>query len=115
MAKKECSICLTQINNIDICVTACNHTFHTSCLMRSNNNACPLCRSCIHSGPKSSSNEAIAKFFVDYEEYIKESDKRCDDMEKEREIQFLEREKEYKKKLKEKDIQKYELFFKNSK
>ena len=112
----DCPICLTKINNIDICVTTCNHTFHTSCLMRSNNNnTCPLCRSCIYSSKSSSSSNTIPQWYKDYEEYIKESDKRCDKMEKKREIEYIEREEQHKKYLKETDKQKYELFYNNKK
>lgn len=42
-----CSICLEDINvdmNIDLSVTKCNHTFHTSCLLKCKNKKCPICR-----------------------------------------------------------------------
>ena len=111
----DCPICLTKINNIDICVTTCNHTFHTSCLMRYKNNACPLCKSCIYSPKSSSSSNSISEVYADYEEYMKQIDKECDEKEKEEEIKYFERREEHKKKLKEKDIQKYELFYNNKK
>lgn len=38
-----CPVCLENIGKINCCVTACNHTFHTSCLLQCNG-LCPLCR-----------------------------------------------------------------------
>lgn len=41
-----CPVCLEAIGKINCCVTACNHTFHTSCLMQCNG-LCPLCRTTV--------------------------------------------------------------------
>jgi hypothetical protein len=45
----ECCICLDEISDIsNRVITECNHTFHTSCLMKNiaaNGFACPCCRS----------------------------------------------------------------------
>lgn len=41
-----CPVCLENIGKINCCVTACNHTFHTSCLMQCNG-LCPLCRTTV--------------------------------------------------------------------
>jgi len=44
----ECSICLDHINNKDLHVTKCNHTFHHLCyykfIKHKNNTSCPNCR-----------------------------------------------------------------------
>jgi len=47
----ECSICLDKLDkDKDISITSCNHTFHTSCLLKwicnngSGEGGCPLCR-----------------------------------------------------------------------
>jgi len=42
-----CSICLSSVDTTtNQCTTACNHTFHTSCLLEASqtNPTCPLCR-----------------------------------------------------------------------
>jgi hypothetical protein len=84
--------------------------------MRSNNNICPLCRSCIYSNSKSSSNsDTIPQWYKDYEEYIKESDKRCDEIEKQSEIEYIERQEQHKKYIEKTDKQKYELFYNHKK
>jgi hypothetical protein len=40
----ECCICLEKILNKNITITECNHLFHTSCLLKYNNQKCPICR-----------------------------------------------------------------------
>jgi hypothetical protein len=40
----ECCICLNKILNKNISITECNHSFHTSCLLKYNKQQCPLCR-----------------------------------------------------------------------
>ena len=42
----SCSICFEVLKDSDICKTHCNHTFHTSCLLKwiNSNSNCPLCR-----------------------------------------------------------------------
>jgi hypothetical protein len=47
----NCSICLNPIiddNGINISKTTCEHSFHTSCLLRVENCKCPICRACMH-------------------------------------------------------------------
>jgi hypothetical protein len=39
----ECSICYETINS-DFCSIPCKHEFHKECLMKMNNDKCPLCR-----------------------------------------------------------------------
>ena len=44
---KQCCCCLENINKVDNTVTKCNHSIHTSCLIkwiRTGKNTCPLCR-----------------------------------------------------------------------
>jgi hypothetical protein len=43
----ECSVCLTEINDSDKCITDCNHEFCKQCLDKwfdSKKLSCPLCR-----------------------------------------------------------------------
>ena len=45
--KEKCCCCLENINKVDNTVTKCNHSIHTSCLIkwiRTGKNTCPLCR-----------------------------------------------------------------------
>jgi hypothetical protein len=45
---EDCPICYETITDINVCVTICNHKFHTSCLLtnclKCENNICPICR-----------------------------------------------------------------------
>jgi hypothetical protein len=44
---EDCPICYESITNINVCVTICNHKFHTSCLLTNSlkcENICPICR-----------------------------------------------------------------------
>lgn len=43
MDESMCAVCLESIGKINYCVTECNHTFHTSCLLQCKG-LCPLCR-----------------------------------------------------------------------
>jgi len=54
----DCAICLSQINATDSSTTACNHVFHTSCLILAalvnpTNPLCPLCRGQLTPRPNS--------------------------------------------------------------
>lgn len=45
--EEKCSICLENLDNIDIKKTTCNHFFHKQCIyewINNNKNTCPLCR-----------------------------------------------------------------------
>lgn len=42
--ESECCICLEKILNTNVTITKCNHLFHTSCLLKYNNQKCPICR-----------------------------------------------------------------------
>lgn len=42
--QSECCICLEKMTNKNISITECNHLFHTSCLLKYNNQKCPICR-----------------------------------------------------------------------
>jgi hypothetical protein len=46
--KSECCICLGEILNKNISITECNHSFHTSCLLKYNNKKCPICRQSLY-------------------------------------------------------------------
>jgi hypothetical protein len=59
----KCPICLDLIINIDVCLTKCNHKFHTSCLMKVLTNECPLCRlSLINVNPVENDNTYIPEY-----------------------------------------------------
>jgi len=55
----ECSICMNDISNKNICTTSCNHSFCLSCLLQhlDTNTNCPLCREFIYENESSSSSE----------------------------------------------------------
>jgi hypothetical protein len=59
--KKECPICLDTIHNTDTCTTKCNHTFHLSCLLKSNDNTCPICRAIIPNKSKTIEYDCITR------------------------------------------------------
>lgn len=42
----ECAICYEQIDMVNVTVTTCGHTFHSSCAFKAleNNDCCPMCR-----------------------------------------------------------------------
>jgi hypothetical protein len=44
--EEECSICTKNINQLNSCITACNHKYCLCCLIEhlKRNNNCPLCR-----------------------------------------------------------------------
>ena len=47
----ECPICMETLQNVDIMVTRCGHTFHSTCMiihMRAHDN-CPMCRGTLFS------------------------------------------------------------------
>lgn len=49
MSELNCPICLNELNlkectNTNISTTICNHSFHTSCLLKWKNDKCPMCR-----------------------------------------------------------------------
>ena len=44
----ECCICLEKILNKNISITECNHSFHTSCLLKYNKQKCPICRQLLY-------------------------------------------------------------------
>lgn len=49
----DCPICLKPIDSKeDCCTTKCNHTFHTSCLLKASKTlqTCPMCRANLESG-----------------------------------------------------------------
>lgn len=54
----ECSICMNNISNKNICTTGCNHSFCLSCLLQhlDTNKNCPLCREFIYDNEISSSS-----------------------------------------------------------
>jgi len=57
--KKDCSICLKPIGDVDCFVTKCSHTFHGSCVLNwlkfqrehHKEEHCPLCRSSLNCLP----------------------------------------------------------------
>ena len=56
---EDCPICYEILTNVDVCVTCCNHKFHTGCLLTNSlkcENICPICRTSLSpnvSNPKS--------------------------------------------------------------
>ena len=69
MSLKECPICMEPIQNVNCCITKCNHAFCTSCLLKSSlrSGLCPMCRT------KISENTTITMFVDNKEEIIKRS------------------------------------------
>ena len=46
--QKECCICFERIDYKNVSITECNHSFHTSCLLKYNNKKCPICRQSLY-------------------------------------------------------------------
>jgi len=46
--EKECCICFERIDYKNVSITECNHSFHTSCLLKYNNKKCPICRKSLY-------------------------------------------------------------------
>jgi len=46
--QKECCICFERIDYKNVSITECNHSFHTSCLLKYNNKKCPICRQTLY-------------------------------------------------------------------
>jgi hypothetical protein len=46
--EKECCICFERIDYKNVSITECNHSFHTSCLLKYNNKKCPICRQTLY-------------------------------------------------------------------
>jgi hypothetical protein len=46
--QKECCICFERIVHKNVSITECNHSFHTSCLLKYNNKKCPICRQSLY-------------------------------------------------------------------
>jgi Ring finger domain len=44
---ENCSICLSNMGKVNVCVLECGHQFHTTCIIKCTNNKCPLCRDLI--------------------------------------------------------------------
>ena len=44
IANDCCNICLEQLNNTNVCITICEHKFHTSCIVQCHEKICPVCR-----------------------------------------------------------------------
>ena len=47
MSCENCSICLSNMGKVNVCVLECGHQFHTTCIIKCTNNKCPLCRDLI--------------------------------------------------------------------
>lgn len=71
MEDKECPICYNQIGNVNMCITACNHIFHTDCLMLCGN-SCPMCRTSVIDGSKSSSDLRIPPGTYNMEQFLEQ-------------------------------------------
>jgi hypothetical protein len=71
----ECSICFETIEMINISVTTCGHSFHSSCLFKSlqKNETCPLCRHKLVDIPEDDEDEE------DDEEHDEDDDDEDDD------------------------------------
>lgn len=71
MEESTCSICLVELSvSADFATTNCNHTFHTSCLIQSKTNHCPLCRNDLYIQPEESVNENVFDESIFTEEVI---------------------------------------------
>lgn len=73
---ENCPICYCcfDTNNKDISTTACNHKFHTSCLIMSGNN-CPLCRQHLlynNGYTNSSNNNIIPPGIYSFDEFMEQ-------------------------------------------
>lgn len=59
----SCSICQSEITNINTTTTECGHTFHTSCIFEwvhlRNHNNCPMCRALVIHDPFPADVETI--------------------------------------------------------
>jgi hypothetical protein len=76
----DCAICLSSVNNLNMCITECNHKFHISCLLKVKNNECPLCRAKLYEEDqniKSQNNEDIIidEFYNDMQDIIDHIDR----------------------------------------
>lgn len=135
--QEDCSICYAPINDdVDVCVTICNHKFHTGCLLRCNNTSinhvCPLCRTNVI--PSLSNSKTSGRILPgvynmdDYLEQLKINNISIDsispttqiwldecsesrELQKEMKETKRQREEQYKINLKKTDINKYKLFY----
>ena len=137
MNKPICPICHESMEIVNICVTLCNHMFHTGCLLRCmNNHICPICRKNIITGSENKTSkipsgtytaaqylEQIKKHNIPIDELSPEiqelledydpNEKTAEQIKKENEENdecLTKKYDEYKKRLKKADPEKYELF-----
>jgi len=66
----ECAICYEQIEMVNVTVTTCGHTFHSSCAFKAleNNDCCPMCRHQLIAEPVDDESEGEYEESVDEEE-----------------------------------------------
>jgi hypothetical protein len=65
----ECAICYEQIEMVNVTVTTCGHTFHSSCAFKAleNNDCCPMCRHQLLAEPVDDESEGEYEESVDEE------------------------------------------------
>lgn len=125
----DCPICYEpMVEVLNVCVTACNHTFHTSCLMRSGN-VCPMCRTSVCASKTTPDKMPAGVYSAsEYRQWMQQNNismdelsltatrwleecKEHEDMMRELEEMKKKREEKRKNDLKKTDMNKYKLFY----
>jgi len=59
----ECAICFEQIEMVNVTVTTCGHSFHSSCIFRAleSSDGCPMCRNTLIETPEDDEEEDDAE------------------------------------------------------
>lgn len=71
--QEECCICLEKMSNKNVTITDCNHSFHTSCLLKYNNKKCPICRQILYEENTNISVNVIQERPTHFDTYIDET------------------------------------------
>jgi len=123
----DCPICYNAIFTIDVCITACHHKFHASCLKKCGK-TCPMCRTPIIFNTSALGIPAGTYTSTEYLEQLRQRNISVDDisptariwleecaehdeMLKELEERKKQREEKRKNTLKKIDTNKYQLFY----
>ncbi len=67
----DCPICYTEMGNTDVCVTICNHKFHTGCIVRCNN-ICPICRNNLITNTNTNTNNRIPQGTYNMQQFLQQ-------------------------------------------